>query len=615
MPGWWGRRESGVNVTHHLSLRPTRRRRHRARGERSRSGLPGASRAVETKDRKTAKCRGGLLPRQSTWLRGRCVQIRASSRRDQKWVKSSPVGVSHSMIEQPVHESACKIRCTHDRRAVPVHLLLAHDGAPGTKCRRARDRGEPQGAVCTRRVSVSDITPRPLGSARGQGGDVGVAAAAGRANPAPGRGHIGVRLGRAQQGGARTPVGVGQPRRDRHAKSHDRDAGARQFPRCGSVRSCTSRSSRSSRPPIRRRRSCRATSTRTTSRSRPPGTRRGTHSRRCTCSSVACSAAASSYRSATSRASCRASRRPRPISSSCASSSARAGAPAHPDPDAMAYIDDIIALDQAYTDALRRPHQLFLGGDQIYADDVSGAAHAGADAGGHRAGRRHRHRPPTRSSGSALDAVLQRNPAATPTPDDPLIAYPADVALASEADRQLPADRAHFPEGRRLHLTLRAAQMTSNDGDSHLISFGEFAAMYLSVWSTAVWDRRCRLPSSGTIPIARAPPGPWRGRTCCPAGRSSCPTPSSRPHPQAPVYRSDRADRRRAAALEAVRARTPEQRAAAAREARREDAPGREPARAAPRAAARAAQGAAGARQRPDLHDPRRPRASPTTAS
>ena len=44
---------------------------------------------------------------------------------------------------------------------------------------------------------------------------------------------------------------------------------------------------------------------------------------------------------------------------------------AHPDPDAMAYIDDIIALDQAYTDALRRPHQLCLGGDQIYADDVS----------------------------------------------------------------------------------------------------------------------------------------------------------------------------------------------------------------------------------------------------
>ena len=80
-------------------------------------------------------------------------------------------------------------------------------------------------------------------------------------------------------------------------------------------------------------------------------------------------------------------------------------------------IDDIIALDEAYTDALRRPHQLFLGGDQIYADDVS-ALHmlalmpvateligvAGTD------------RRPVEQI--RLDAVLQRNPAATPTPDD-----------------------------------------------------------------------------------------------------------------------------------------------------------------------------------------------------
>ena len=29
--------------------------------------------------------------------------------------------------------------------------------------------------------------------------------------------------------------------------------------------------------------------------------------------------------------------------------------------------------------------------------------------------------------------------------------------------------------------------MTSTDGKSHLFAFGEFAAMYLSVWSNAVW--------------------------------------------------------------------------------------------------------------------------------
>jgi hypothetical protein len=248
---------------------------------------------------------------------------------------------------------------------------------------------------------------------------------------------------------------------------------------------------------------------------------------------------------------------------------------AHPDPDAMAYIDDIIALDQAYTDALRRPHQLCLGGDQIYADDVS-TQHmlalmpvatelvgvAGTD------------RRPVEQI--RLDAVLQRNPAATPTPDDPLIAYPADVALASEADRQLPADRAHFPEGRRLHLTLRAAQMTSNDGDSHLISFGEFAAMYLSVWSNAVWDP--------TVPLALVRDDPGRSSPArALAWEDVLPATAEieLPDPEFPdripkhLYTdpAELTDDERAA-LEAVRARTPEQRAAAAREARREDAPG-----------------------------------------
>ena len=44
-----------------------------------------------------------------------------------------------------------------------------------------------------------------------------------------------------------------------------------------------------------------------------------------------------------------------------------------------------------------------------------------------------------------------------------------------------------FPEGRRLQLTLRDAQFTSSDGDSHVMSLGEFAALYLSVWSPALW--------------------------------------------------------------------------------------------------------------------------------
>lgn len=248
---------------------------------------------------------------------------------------------------------------------------------------------------------------------------------------------------------------------------------------------------------------------------------------------------------------------------------------AHPDPDAMVWIDDIIALDQAYTDALRRPHQLFLGGDQIYADDVTVqhmlalmpvAAELVGVAGADRHPIEH----------IRLDAILQRNPAVTPMTDDPLLAYPTDVTPASDADRQLPADRAHFPEGRRLHLTLRAAQMTSNDGDSHLISFGEFAAMYLSMWSNAVWDT--------TVPLAVVRDDPERSNAArALAWEDALPDTAEIELPEAQfpdripkhLYTdpTELTDGEREA-LEAVRGRTPEQRAAAARQARREQAPG-----------------------------------------
>jgi hypothetical protein len=248
---------------------------------------------------------------------------------------------------------------------------------------------------------------------------------------------------------------------------------------------------------------------------------------------------------------------------------------AHPDPDAMVWIDDIIERDRTYTDALRRPHQLFLGGDQIYADDVT-VQHmlalmpvatelvgvAGAD------------RHPVEQI--RLDAILQRDPSVTPTPDDPLAAYPSDVTLASDTDRQLPADRAHFPEGRRLHLTLRAAQMTSNDGDSHLISFGEFAAMYLSMWSNAVWNT--------TIPLASVRLDPDRSDAARPlAWDDVLPDTAEIELPDAefpdripkhlytdPAELTD--DEREA--VQAVRNRTPEQRAEAARQARRAQARG-----------------------------------------
>ena len=80
---------------------------------------------------------------------------------------------------------------------------------------------------------------------------------------------------------------------------------------------------------------------------------------------------------------------------------------------------------------------------------------------------------------------LMRRKASVPTPDqaNPFDAYEVDAG----ADPVLPIDKAHFPPGHRLELTKRSAQFTSSDGSSHLISVGEFAAMYVLVWSNACW--------------------------------------------------------------------------------------------------------------------------------
>jgi hypothetical protein len=124
--------------------------------------------------------------------------------------------------------------------------------------------------------------------------------------------------------------------------------------------------------------------------------------------------------------------------------------------DGLAWADDFLSRGEAYKDPLKRPHQMFLTGDQIYADDV---------------GRVQLHM--LMELGKQLFPGIEQ----LPLKRDPV----------SQATRA-PADRAHFPPGQRLKLTLNTARMTSKDGHSHLIAFAEFCAMYLTVWSRAVWD-------------------------------------------------------------------------------------------------------------------------------
>jgi hypothetical protein len=181
--------------------------------------------------------------------------------------------------------------------------------------------------------------------------------------------------------------------------------------------------------------------------------------------------------------------------------------------DAMVYIDDIMRGESYhYSKPLQRPHQLFLGGDQIYADDVSplhlaylielGKELIGSDRKG------------TVRERVMVDHIRK---ARKPGPPRQLEDYGADVVRVdgeNNDDLLLPADADHFPPGRRYQLTTVEAQMTTTDGTSHLFSLGEFAAMYLSVWSNTVWlpfgprdadDKRNTLPADKSIIVPRWP--------------------------------------------------------------------------------------------------------------
>lgn len=121
------------------------------------------------------------------------------------------------------------------------------------------------------------------------------------------------------------------------------------------------------------------------------------------------------------------------------------------DRDAMAYIDAVIEETRG---TAKRPHQLFLTGDQIYADDIPSALLQEL----------------TESAFALLGANEQVRVDASTTPS---IFY--DVTTAN------------FPPGRRQELIKTSAKLTSTDAGSHLISFGEFCAAHLFAWSNAVW--------------------------------------------------------------------------------------------------------------------------------
>jgi hypothetical protein len=131
--------------------------------------------------------------------------------------------------------------------------------------------------------------------------------------------------------------------------------------------------------------------------------------------------------------------------------------------------DAMQALDVLIREALQgrgqRPHQLFLTGDQIYADDVADALLLMlTDAG---------------------DTLIGR---------DPPEALPIGGAAGQPARSLRP--------GTRQALVKVQAKFTSTHAKSHLLSLGEFLAMYLFVWSDVLWPPA--LPTFADVDPARA---------------------------------------------------------------------------------------------------------------
>ena len=126
--------------------------------------------------------------------------------------------------------------------------------------------------------------------------------------------------------------------------------------------------------------------------------------------------------------------------------------------DALPLLDDLIR-DTAPSPVLR-PHQLLLTGDQIYADDVAhGLLLMLTDIGDMRLGWQEELPTP-----NLLRTML------------PPTVHAADWGLQQ---RSLLIQKAHF---------------TTDDPRCHLMSLGEYFAMYLMVWSDVPWPLNTKLP-------------------------------------------------------------------------------------------------------------------------
>ena len=152
--------------------------------------------------------------------------------------------------------------------------------------------------------------------------------------------------------------------------------------------------------------------------------------------------------------------------------------PHHPGTDALTTADRRISI----TTPAQRPALLIMSGDQIYADDVAGPM---------------------------LQAIHQTI-ALLGLPDEQLptgnIKNSSELYLHQNSyyarERLLPDDKPAADALKKLFRGVRKPIFTSDSAHNHLITFAEVFAIYLLVWSPALW-RYVELDPDSRIPVAK----------------------------------------------------------------------------------------------------------------
>lgn len=207
--------------------------------------------------------------------------------------------------------------------------------------------------------------------------------------------------------------------------------------------------------------------------------------------------------------------------------------------DTLAFVDDLIVKwrGEASFDANRRPHQLFLTGDQIYADDVEGPMLPMLNRKGNELIGKTEELPtiyppkndpaskqtylgvPTPTGFASMEAFAGAHPTnalkklnedrAVRAVNDPTLdrkftilydrPYAVDASVPAASPRLWPADLKHFPANRRKTVIECETKFSTTDIANHLLSFGEYCAMYLAVWSNMTWEHDAGKPKFASL--------------------------------------------------------------------------------------------------------------------